>query len=676
MKRFGLLSGALIAVMAFTLNAATPDRPSPAIPGQVPGNEQWLVNGGEFKIRFNRDLLAAKGVRVFGARATPGQGPEDEDFAVFPLVPEEGLQFNAPEGGFDRFTGGTLGISGGFSLKLPNDEKLAFRKALLRFSQENPMRLELVSDDGVAWLYLNHLMYKMVLDDSGFYVRSADLRASSALAYRIGHPEIADEYIGEVKMLANVVQRPHGYKPTAAKAILACPDFHGSGPANDPFQADVLMEAYTMSGTRCRLSSGAGACDGPGGADDGDVVFTPSSTLRNSNKPNTADVPWFQKFTTSPYNYPYQGNDQHPYLIWNLYRIVDGQLEQIGASGVKHAFLTVNSGCAAGACTGGGHILGKNCGDTYGTGNNDSSSSLGPRSELIPATGQWARCNSIYDDGLPVNASNLACDGQQDSSGNTDYMQRLVVKESRLVPAPAPAVTEFFSESWYIVQDDIDIYNTMAHRSMAPVGGAGSWAPGVQGSFVLGPLINAWVNPSTNPTQNIEVASLEGHARIAVKVKTLPACPAGSGFSGTCYRYDYVVDNFDFARVELMPPPHNAGVNLGIVSSKGFSSFSLDLGASVPIWINPAAHFADIDTDAGNDWIATTGANSITWTAPAGNALTWGRLYRFSLVTSVAPVSGFTANARLAVDVEQTGFDFVKRIMVPNVSTLFADGFD
>ena len=59
MKRFGLLCGALLtAAMAFTLNAATPDRPSPAIPGQAQGNEQWLVNGGEFKIRFNRDLLA------------------------------------------------------------------------------------------------------------------------------------------------------------------------------------------------------------------------------------------------------------------------------------------------------------------------------------------------------------------------------------------------------------------------------------------------------------------------------------------------------------------------------------------------------------------------------------------------------------------------------------------
>jgi hypothetical protein len=676
MIRVGLVLGVLGAVIAPALSASTPDQPLIRTPDQVIGNEQWLVNGGEFKIRFNRDLLAAKGLRALGAKPTAGQDPEDEDFAVFPLVPKEGLQFNAPEGGFDRFTGGKLGIAGGFSLKLPTGEKLTYRGAVLRHSHDNPMRLELVGDDGQAWMYLNHLMYKMIQNDTGFYVRSADLRASAALAQKIGRPELADEYIGEVKLLANVVQRPFGYRAANAKAILACPDFHGTGPANNPFQADVLMESYSMSGTRCRLSSGAGSCDGPAGGDDGEVVFTPSSTLRNSNKPNSADVPWYQKFTTSPYNYPYQGNDQHPYLIWNMYRIIDGQLEQIGASGVKHAFLTINSGCAAGACTGGGHILGKNCGDTYGTGNNDSSSSLGPRSELIPATGQWGRCNSIYDDGLPFSATNVACDGNQDSSGNTDYMQRMVVRESKLAAAPPPLTTQFFSESWYIVQDDINIYNTMAHRSMAPVGGSGSWAPGVQGNFVLGPVLNAWVDPVANPTQNIELASPEGHSRIAVKVKTLTSCPPASGFVGTCYRYDYVVNNFDFARVELMPAPNNAGVNLGIASSRGFSVFKLNIGSEVPLWLDPDAHFADIDVDPANNWVATVGTESIEWTAPASNQLKWGTLYRFSLVTTVEPNPAFTQSAHLAVDMESSGFEFNKRIMVPNVGTLFESAFD
>ena len=534
------------------------------------------------------------------------------------------------------------------------------------------MRLQLVGDDGQAWLYLNHLMYKMVQDYSGFYVRSADLRASSAFARKIARPELADEYIGEVKLLANVVQQPYGFKLPDAKSILACPDFHGTAaPGGGTFEADVLMESYSMSGTRCRSSTGVGSCDGPGG-DDGDVVFTPSSTLRNTNKANTADVPWYQKFTVSLFGYPYPNNDQHPYLIWNLYRIIDGQLEQIGASGVKHAFLTVNSGCAAGACTGSGHILGKNCGDTYGTGNNDSSSSLGPRRELIPATGQWARCNSIYDDGLPINASNVACDGLQDSSGNDSYMQRLVVKESKLEGA-----AQYFSESWYIVQDDVNIYNTMAHRSMTPIGATGAWTPGTQGPVVIGPVLNAWVDPALNPTQNIAIATPEGHVRIAVKA-TLIACPPEVfPFGGVqCYRYDYMVNNFDYAHVKRMSPPNDAGLNLGIASSRGFSRFTLNLGSGLVWLVDPIAHFADLDTNAANDWTHSEIGDAITWTAPVGNDLTWGTMFRFSLISTSSPNPAFTRTALLGVEEGDDGIHFSAHIMVPNATTLFEHDFE
>jgi hypothetical protein len=87
---------------------------------------------------------------------------------------------------------------------------------------------------------------------------------------------------------------------------------------------------------------------------------------------------------------PPYGNDQHPYLIWNLYRTnSDGRLEQIGRSGVKHAWLTTNGSCLDSTAEHDSHILGRGCLDTYGTGNNDTSSDLGPRSEIVPATGIW-----------------------------------------------------------------------------------------------------------------------------------------------------------------------------------------------------------------------------------------------------------------------------------------------
>ena len=668
MLRLALLTCLIGASVSSIAVASTPDQPMTEYSSQSPRNAQWLVNGGEFKIRFNDDLLKANDITPSGAKPTPGQDVEDEAFARFALVPSEGLQFNAPEGGFDRFTGGKLAIAGGFKLKLPGGETLSFKKAELRYSEDNPMRLDLVGDDGQSWLYLNHLMYKMVDDYAGFYVRSADLRISTALAVRLGLPHLAEQYVGEVKMLAHVVQRPFSFKKPDAKSVLACPNVHGSGPApgGGTYQADVLMESYTMSSTRCRRSDTAASCDGSG-ADDGDVVFTPSSTLRNSNKPDAADIPWYQKFTTNPHPYPYPGNDQHPYLIWNMYRVVDDQLEQVGASGVKHAFLTTNTGCAVGACTGGGHILGNNCGDTYGTSNNDDNTSLGPRSELIPATGQWARCGSIYDPD---------CNGVQNSPGNDNYSQRLIVKESKLTP-PAGVSTQFFSESWYIVQDDINIYNTMAHRTMAPATNGNAWSPGAQGNFVLGPVINTWVDPAANPTRNIELKSAEGHTRVAVKTKALAACPPASGLSGTCYRYDYVVNNFDFARVVLRPAPNNAGANLGMISSQGFREFTVQLGSEVSLWIDPATHFSDVDTDAGNNWVATVAADRITWNGPGkSNDLSWGKLFRFSLVTTAVPNPAFVRPLHLSVNSEQSGIDFTGNLMSPNVGTLFIGNFE
>src|SRR5690606_33396813 len=125
-------------------------------------------------------------------------------------------------------------------------------------------------------------------------------------------------------------------------------------------------------------------------------------------------------------------------------------------------------------------------------------------------------------------------------------------------------------------------------------------------------------------------------ARIAVKVKTLASCPAG--LSGTCYRYDYAVNNFDFARAVYGAPPNHVPPNLRVVSNRGFRQFTVPIAASGAVL--EASHFADTDINAGNNWTATVGADSVTWTAPAGNELNWGTLYRFSLVTAVAPSDG------------------------------------
>ena len=610
--------------------AATPDRPLEENAFSATSSpEPWLLDGGEARMRFNDSFL-----ELFEIGAELSSGVVDTanpEYAVFPVISSSGLRINAPEGSFDRFVDGGLTLRGGFELILPDGSQIDLRDATLRPNPDNGARLDLIGRDGKAWLFVDHLMYEFVQDYRVFSVRSADIRSSRLLAKRIGEPALIDAYVGEINLTTTVMERSKSFSP---QAPTGGPNFHGTThPQGGTFVADVLMDSFSMSFSRCRRESGANGCDGAG-PDNGEVVFTPSATLRNSNTDRTADVPWYRKFTTSPYSYPYQGNDQHPYLVWNMYRIVDDQLEQIGASGIKHAFLTINVGCAPGGNQFGGHILGRHCSDTYGTGNNDSNSDLGPRIELLPASGEWGRCGSVYDPG---------CSGSNTNpSPNSNYGSRLVVRESQML---VPGAT-YWSEAWYIVQDDTNIYNTMARRPMSPTPGNGFWVPGSQGSlngcvnapFVgCGPVLNAWVDPVANPARNVELDSREhGRARVAVKVRELANCPAASGLTGTCYRYDYAAQNFDFATSQTSGTPPN----FSVVGALGFQRFSLSVASGTQIWLPTlpiSTDFADIDIDAGNNWTGSVGPTSVSWQAPAGNTLNWGTLFRFSFVSTSPP---------------------------------------
>ena len=81
------------------------------------------------------------------------------------------------------------------------------------------------------------------------------------------------------------------------------------------------------------------------------IAIAPSASLMNVG---ITDIPWYQKFTG---NFPPYNNDQHPYLLWDMYRLSNGVLDQIGVSPLKHAFLTINAGCGCPS----GNIMWVNC---------------------------------------------------------------------------------------------------------------------------------------------------------------------------------------------------------------------------------------------------------------------------------------------------------------------------
>jgi hypothetical protein len=323
---------------------------------------------------------------------------------------------------------------------------------------------------------------------------------------------------------------------------------------------------------------------------------------------------------------------------------------QIGRSGAKHAFLTVNSGFECPYSF--GHVLGRTCEDTYGVGNNDSNTDLGPRSEIIPATNQWGRCGSIYDPD---------CDGNYNSPGNNEYDQRLIVGESQIDTAANPGSSWLF-ESWYLAREDINIYNSMATVATTQNWSGSFWSIGGSG-YTLGPAIDRWVDP-TDPgdnAANTELAVGEGHAKVAVKVTDL-----GDGN----WRYDYAVMNFDFARAVT----EGAEPNLRVVSNRGFDSFRVAVAPGATLG---AITFRDGDRDSGNDWTASTAGDAVTWTAPAGNTLDWGTLFSFSKVVNGAPVAA-DVNLHVAEAGSPAAFDVSSLGPGATVPTdiVFKDGFD
>ena len=635
-----------------------------ATPATAPNSTQttassWSAWGGEVGVRWNRELLEALGITLQAPKQKL-DGLSAREHERFDVRRAGSLEFHAQNGNLSEITGGSLQARGGYVLDLNDGSKVDLTDFRLRPKANDDLVLELVGSDGKAWFYIDRLMYELIDDNKTLAVQAADLRISAELATRVGHPEAADWPVADVKLTSEIVTAGSGGQAPEGIAT----HWHGeAAPNGNTYQADLFMQVFNASFTRCNgCATGSTA---------GQVVFTPSSTLRNnvnngtlaptipgdplgtSSALYTADIPWHQKFTGNfaPYN-----NDQHPYLIWNLYRLnSDGSIDQVGRSGVKHAFLTTNGGCLDPAPN--SHILARGCTDTYGTGNNDSSNDLGPRSEIIPATNEWGRCGSIYD---------TNCDGAANSSGNTSYSQRMVSLETDLT---TPGATYLF-ESWYLAREDVNIYNSMATKSVGFSKGTTTYSITGNTNYRLGGAIDRWVDPVTPPANanNTEIASPEGHTKVAVKAFDL---------GGGNWRYDFAVMNFDFARAVTS----GAAPNLRVIHNYGFDQFSVPVSAGVTI---SAISFSDGDQTASNDWTAATSGNSVSWTAPVNptppaqtppviNPLNWGTMFRFSFVANVPPIAGM---ASLHVAQSGTPSAYEAAVLAPQTDLIYQSGFD
>ena len=637
---------------------------------EAASHQTWSAWGGDIGVRWNRGLLRNIGVTV--ETATTGQLDKRDvrRHEWFNVREAAGLSFTVKNGSMQQFTGGSLQMRGGYTLRLADGSRIDLRDLSLRIRPDDPRVLDAVGGDGKAWFYTDRVMFELADDNRTLAIRAADLRISPALASRIGRPEAANWEVADLALNTSI----NIQGVDVVEGDDECDPYPWPG-ANVPvapgehYKADLFMQAIFFDPVGCLT------CDGPGGASDGTVSWAPSSTLKNNVNNGTLQetipgdplgtstalytgyIAWWTKFTgeAPDYNPPYK-NDQHPFLIWNLYRFnADGSIEQIGRSGVKHAFVSVNVGCLDSCDHEGGHALGRGCGDTYGTGNNDSPWDMGPRSEIVPAPAIWGRCGSIWDPD---------CTGGDTGNDNDEWTQRLKTHESQVDPAANSGAT-YMMDSWYLARQDINIYNSMATVTGTPHYSGGQWSFSGQSNFRLGAAIDRWVDPASPPANamNTELAGQEGHAKVAVKVT--------DNGDGT-WRYDYAVMNFDFARAVVQPVGEGGGPDPRVVSNKGFDSFSIPAGGTIS-----ATRFSNGTLETSGMWAENNAGGAITWTAPEGGTLDWGTMYSYSITSSAAPVAG---NATLHVAQDGTPASFDVATLVPESTDpfdrVFASGFD
>ena len=530
--------------------------------------EHWDLSNPRVAVRFNAGLL-----RDLGVRMNPAGRPVRDGYAAHEFGAEGRFTAEVPNADFQTVDGGELRLTTGPTLAFKGGAA-TLQGATLRPGSE-PATFVVTAADGASLFFADH--QHNTVDRAARRVRlfNLDLKISDALAARLGSSALAGMAVGVLEIDLAV----SGMAKDAVPVVPAACDDWGL-PDNDV----GLLSLGSVSQQ---------ARDGVAGL----VAIAPSATLKNVG---THAVPWYTKFTG---NFPPYNNDQHPFLVWNMYRVAGGALQQIGASGMKHAFLTINSNCTCNP--GNSHILGAGCEDVYGTGNNNDSNSISPRSEVTAHTGVWNRCGSFFD---------TNCDGSPNGvpgfSGAGDP-RRLVVTDADLGVGGA----SYFFEAWYVVRDDVNIFNTMGYRQVTPSFSGSAWTFAM-GGFVNGPAIDAWVNPA-NPGANADsqrIRTVEGQLTLAVRATDL---------GGGRWRDDYGLMNHTFdRRIRSLSVP-------------------LPIGATVT---NMSFH--DFDRDAATDWVPNAvPGDSITWRVSLSGPrrtvapLDWGLLDSFSFEVDAAPTA-------------------------------------
>ncbi|MEM7167791.1 MAG: hypothetical protein AAF581_20235 [Planctomycetota bacterium] len=316
------------------------------------------------------------------------------------------------------------------------------------------------------------------------------------------------------------------------------------------------------------------------------------------------------------------GNNQHPVIGQNLYRLKDGRFEHIGQSWLKHGFTALQqNSCGCGCISSGtGTRLGVGCSDPYSSGLNGGQNSAGAKSEVTgPSNGFF-----IYPQVL-------------DPPNPDVTWRRLRVAAADMDPNQNAGAL-YFIEGQYITPDDAAAgngNNNVSYRQVTVGSNTNTYPLSLTGPTVQTFAgIQAWQN--NDPTVTLTNITTDEGAGNVPGLMILGHKVTDNG-NGT-WHYEYALYNMN--------------------STRGAASFSVPIGIGVNVtnidFSAPEYHSNEVYVN--DAWNATNGSCALTWevvsqTNPSTeNGLFWGTMYNFRFDADAAPTSG-----DVSIDYYQTG---------------------
>jgi hypothetical protein len=295
----------------------------------------------------------------------------------------------------------------------------------------------------------------------------------------------------------------------------------------------------------------------------------------------------------------------HPVMAQNLYRYRDGRFEQIGLSWIKHGFCALQqAGCGdcfvQGGCL---DFLGVGCRDPYSSNLNGQQQRLGPRSEVNASTSEFP---------YPFT---LGWEQEGD-----EIFKRIQVQDDDLDPL-LNAGARYYIEGQILHAEEGASerrHNNATHEEVFPVAKGDTFDLGLGEKTVqLLPAIYAWQD--NDPDVVIETVDADGRFHVAHRVY--------DNRDGT-WRYEYAVHNLNSHR-----------------SARGFAvPIGSDANVLETFHRDVKYHSGEVYTN--EDWTLNVGNDAVSWTGMTfaqnadANALRWGTMFNFSIVTDAPPVMG------------------------------------